>query len=500
MNYLKSKIRRGILISDEHLTLDEYNQVKHIWLQSNQDALRNDANFKNLKLQLNFYEDADAIIRSKGRVGSYKLPYDTKYPIMLSRNHKLSELIIRECHKKVMHRGIKQTLTELRGKYWIIRGRSFVKKLISSCVTFKRIHGRPYPYPATPELPAERLFEGRPFMAIGVDHCRPIFIKGIYRNEQDEDELNKCSIVLYTCAATRGVVLEVVRNTSSAAFLDSFRRFISRRGCPSVIISDNSSPFIAKDTQDFIIERNVTWKWTGGFFERLVACVKNCIKKTVGRATLRYDELQTVIREVELTINSRPLGYVYDENLEEAITPNHVLYGRKINSSNTEICLTVTTINPSRRLKYMETVILHFWNRWRPEYLTSLREYQKLQNTRKLSRISELNHIVIINDDKLPRHQWRLGRIIELIKGRDGEIRAVKLLVGKSRSVIDRPINLVYPIEYGIDSTDETSEMNSSECQNVPVNRNETSNYVSNRPKRNAAVMGELKRKLGGKL
>ena len=117
-----------------------------------------------------------------------------------------------------------------------------------------------------------------------------------------------------------------------------------------------------------------------------------------------------------------------------------------------------------------------------------------------MSRIPELNHIIIINDDKLPRHQWRLGRIIELIKGRDGEIRAVKLLVGKSRSVIDRPINLVYPIEYGIDSTDETSEMNSSECQNIPVNRNETSNYVSNRPKRNAAVMGELKRKLDGKL
>ena len=121
-----------------------------------------------------------------------------------------------------MHCGIKQTLTELRGEYWIVRGRSFVKKLISSCVTCKKIHGRPYPYPATPELPAERLLEGRPFMAIGVDHCGPIFIKGIYRNEQDEDELKKCSIVLYTCAATRGVVLEVVRNTSSAAFLDSF--------------------------------------------------------------------------------------------------------------------------------------------------------------------------------------------------------------------------------------------------------------------------------------
>ena len=99
--------------------------------------------------------------------------------------------------------------------------------------------------------------------------------------------------------------------------------------------------------------------------------MKNCFKKTVGRATLRYDELQTVISEVELTIYSRPLDYVYDENLEEAITPNHLLYGRKINSSNTEICETVTMINPSRRLKYMETVILHFWNRWCSEKIVT---------------------------------------------------------------------------------------------------------------------------------
>ena len=361
-------------------------------------------------------------------------------------------------------------------------------------------------------------------MAIGVDHCGPVFIKNIYRSEQDEDELNKCYIVLYTCAAMRGVVLEVVRDTSSATFLDSFRRFISRRGCPSVIISDNSSAFTARNTQEFIIERNITWKfniaaacWTGGFFERLVACVKNCIKKAVGRATLRYDELQTVISEVELTINSRPLDYVYDENLEEEITPNHLLYGRKVNISNTVNYETVTEINPSRRLKYMETVILHFWNRWRTEYLTSLREYQSSQNARKLSRIPELNHIVIIKDDKLPRHQWLLGRIIELIKGKDNEIRAVKLLVGKTRSVIDRPINLIYPIDYGIDSSDETrrktldrfetysnrtetNETTSRHGKNVSVNRNETSSQVSNRPKRNAAVIGELKRKLGGNM
>ena len=55
-----------------------------------------------------------------------------------------------------MHRGEKQTLTELRGEYWIVKSKSFIKKLIRSCVVCKRIHGRPYSYPAAPELPAER--------------------------------------------------------------------------------------------------------------------------------------------------------------------------------------------------------------------------------------------------------------------------------------------------------------------------------------------------------
>ena len=70
-------------------------------------------------------------------------------------------------------------------------------------------------------------------------------------------------------------------------------------------------------------------------FDRLVACVKNCIKKAVCRPTLRFDELQSVISEVELTINSCPLVARYDESMEEEITTNHLLFGRNVNIQNT---------------------------------------------------------------------------------------------------------------------------------------------------------------------
>ena len=84
----------------------------------------------------------------------------------------------------------------------------------------------------------------------------------------------------------RGVTLETVRDASSVTFIDSIRQFIARRGCPQVILSNNGPAYTAKETQVFITEHNIIWKFnvaaapcTGGFFERLVACVKNSVKK-----------------------------------------------------------------------------------------------------------------------------------------------------------------------------------------------------------------------------
>ena len=46
-----------------------------------------------------------------------------------------------------------------------------------------------------------------------------------------------------------------------------------------------------------------------------------------------------------------------------------------------------------------------------------------------------------------PRHLWKLGRVTELIRSKDGTVRAAKVKCGSTGNVISRPINKLYPIE-----------------------------------------------------
>jgi hypothetical protein len=122
---------------------------------------------------------------------------------------------------------------------------------------------------------------------------------------------------------------------TSQAFLRSFRRFTARRSTPLLVISDNAKTFKAasKELKALMNDPQVTkyfWqqrtKWSfnlekapcwGGFFERLVGSLKRCLKKTIGKAKLSYDELVTAVTEAESILNSRPLSYVSSEDVEE---------------------------------------------------------------------------------------------------------------------------------------------------------------------------------------
>ena len=103
------------------------------------------------------------------------------------------------------------------------------------------------------------------------------------------------------------MILDVVPDGSAETFINSLKKFISRRGCPAKILSDNRGVFVADITQKFVSFRNVKWDfslkealWYGAFWEKLVGQLKRCLKKTIGRAYLNSTNCRKLQKKLNL--------------------------------------------------------------------------------------------------------------------------------------------------------------------------------------------------------
>ncbi|EEC20486.1 conserved hypothetical protein [Ixodes scapularis] len=168
----------------------------------------------------------------------------------------------------------------------------------------------------------------------------------------------------------------------------------------------------------------------------------------VDSSSLDFEELTTVLAEVEAVINSRPLTYVYANAEEpEVLSPAHFLVGRKLTSLPPHRLPTEALPagdQLARRWKYRTAVVDNFWRRWRREYLLELRSAHLVKPT--ASSGLQVGDLVLLKEDRLPRHMWKTCRIEETIQGRDGRARACKLILpGGGR--LRRPIQHVYPLE-----------------------------------------------------
>ena len=220
------------------------------------------------------------------------------------------------------------------------------------------------------------------FDKVGVDYCVPLLIK-----TEDGESMKKTWVCLFTCTASRAVHLELVTDLTPEDFLRCLSRFCSRRGKPSVIISDNLSTFTAsrkifiklfstKEVQSYLASKNIKWKlllgkapWQGGFFERLIGTVKQTLKKVLGGARLNYEELLTVLNDIECTINCRPITHMStDENIEP-LCPSQLITGRRILSlpgiADWECADEVVSQESlTKRMKYVNSLLQHYWRRW----------------------------------------------------------------------------------------------------------------------------------------
>ena len=128
-------------------------------------------------------------------------------------------------------------------RVWIPAIRQQVKKRLRVSVRCRRVMGKPYPAPLVSSLPAIRNLEAHPFHVTGVAFSGALLVR------RADGENAKAYICLFTCAVIRAVHLELVPDLSVDTFLQAFRRFVSRRSLPRILLSDNESTFQAADTE-----------------------------------------------------------------------------------------------------------------------------------------------------------------------------------------------------------------------------------------------------------
>ena len=163
--------------------------------------------------------------------------------------------------------------------------------------------------------------------------------------------------------------------------------------------------------------------------------------------------------ELEATLNSRPLTYEYDESGAKMLTPSHLIYGRRLlNLPEMRNDLEESETSLLRRFRYLARMRTHFWNRWRKEYLTNLREHHR---SKKESHVKvRIGDVVLVHEDNVKRSDWKMGKVLERIVGKDGVVRGAKLkLITKGKPVIvSRAAQKLYPLEVSCVITDERGE------------------------------------------
>ncbi|UYV64985.1 hypothetical protein LAZ67_3002655 [Cordylochernes scorpioides] len=354
-------------------------------------------------------------------------------PFLLPHKHPLGDLMIREEHLRNNHAGTHILMSIMREKFWIIKSRKTIGRIVRGCVKCRRFDQRPIKIYCAP-LPNDRTEPLGISQVVGIDLAGPLYLK----------DGSKVWMVLFTCAVYRAIHLEMVSNLETDFFILALSRFIGRRGRPSTIYSDNGTNLvgtrnlfarlkwdkIVKETQ----EQRISWKlypptaaWWGGFWERMIRMIKNLLKKILGHRKLNYEQLETCLIEVESTINKRPLTYI-TENSDDLIplTPAMFLQDRTTHFPEIE----KITADTFRRKQ-----------RFRKEYLGLLVQKGK-EGSEFTLRIGE---IVLIGNEDQKRIDWPMAKIEELIPGRDGKIRVAR--VKTKRGMLMRPIQKIYPLE-----------------------------------------------------
>lgn len=419
-------------------------------------------NKKSKLTSLNPFLDSEGILRVGGRLQQADIVQNMKHPILIPHKTHLSNLIVADAHKRTLHGGPQLMINYLRTRYWIVNAKNLVRQYVRNCVVCSRYAAKTNQQ-LMGQLPSARVTACRPFYQSGVDYAGPIAIRPTKGRGYHS---TKGYICLFICMTTRAIHLEVVSDLTSPAFLAAFKRFVARRGHCADLWSDNGTNFVganremkrifqegavvAEDIAAWLASNKTTWHFIppyspnfGGLWEAGVKSTKYHLKRVIGNTTLTFEEMTTLLCQIEACLNSRPISQV-SNNPEDSfpLTPGHFLVGEPL-VLVPDINFENSTVSTLKRWQFAQRLMQVFWRRWSREYLTQLHHRYKWSHVVPEPKAGD---IVLVKEDDLPPAKWLYGRITTKHVGSDNLTRVVSLKC--KGSIIKRPVSklIVLPI------------------------------------------------------
>lgn len=424
------------------------------------DIISSNKNCKGGIASLNPFLDKNAILRVGGRLQNSNLAYDKIHPIILPKRSHITTLIIEREHLRLMHAGPRLVLNSLSQRYWLISGIREVKKVLHKCVRCYRLKAEAAKQ-LMGSLPKERVTPGRPFQHVGIDFCGPFNVK---MSRIRKPIITKAYIAIFVCFSTKAIHIELLSNLTTETFLACLNRFISRRGMPTKIFCDNAKTFKGAANQlkelydlqssqnhrdsvhNFCSKSYIKFLFIpsyspefGGLWEASVKSFKNHFKRVVGDICLTYEELYTVIVQIEAILNSRPL---LRENSNDCqyLTPGHFLIGTAP-TSYPEINLDNVQINRLKFWNMCTKLKQDFWKSWHRDYLTQLQSRPKWKSQQ--TNLKE-GDIVLVKNVNTPSLSWPMARVVKTYPGADAMVRVAD--VKMNNKVYRRSIKKLCPL------------------------------------------------------
>ena len=248
LNNCRSRKLKKETIHESSLTTEELHNAELYWYQCAQlghfsedvDSLKANSGLSKSSPLLSlrpFIDSSGGLLRVGGRQQLSNMSYS---PIILHHKHPLTCLIVRSMHHWLLHAGPTLLTASLVSNYHILSGKKLIRSITRGCVTCRRLSAKPSSQ-LMGQLPIERLTPGPVFDKVGVDFAGPVQTKYAHVRKP---VIIKTYVCLFVSLSVKAVHLEPVSDLTTDAFIAALRRFTSRRGKPSLILSDHGTNFV----------------------------------------------------------------------------------------------------------------------------------------------------------------------------------------------------------------------------------------------------------------